>query len=97
MAVEVSWIKLAACATVGGVTWGAIERSIEECLEQYEGRTKRRRAYHLAMPALMVCQNCPVIEQCLNWAKDSKYSGVAGSQVLTNGRVLTPPEKKVPA
>ena len=95
MAVDLSWDRNAACRTVGSAIWGAIEKSVEECLIQYEGRTKRRRAYNMAMPALRMCQTCPVFEQCLDWAKDSNYSGIAGGQILTNGRTLTPPGKKV--
>lgn len=94
MAVEITWDQFAACSTVGGVNWGLIERSVEECMTQYEGRTKRRRAYQQALPALLICQQCPVKPQCLAWGRECNYSGIAGGLVLINGRILTPPDVK---
>lgn len=86
------WRDDAACREIAPRIWGAIERSIEEVLGTYTGRTRRRKAYNAANPALTICHSCPVRLMCAQWAEDDKYTGIAGGYVLTRGKTLTPPK-----
>lgn len=86
------WRDRAACREIAPRIWGAMERSIEDVLGGYLGRTRRKKAYNAATPALTICYACPVRQVCEEWAQQDKYSGIAGGWVLTNGKILTPPK-----
>lgn len=86
------WGQHAACSSISPKIWGAIEDSVEDAQLAYQGRTKRNRAYHIATPALTICQTCPVVRDCDKWASESRYSGIAGGRVYNNGVALTPPK-----
>lgn len=85
------WRDLAACQGVDPKIWAAIERSVEDTLAAYVGRHRRRKAYSLGIVGLNVCASCPVRQQCLDWAKEDKYTGIAGGWVVKGGSPLTPP------
>lgn len=86
------WRDNAACREIAPRIWGAIERSIEEVLASYAGRTRRKKAYSTAVSALIICADCPVRQTCQDWGQSDKYTGIAGGRVMTNGNILTPPK-----
>ena len=87
--VMMDWTERAACARMDEhmrLAWWATEARIGSA--HVESLGQARRVVWTAAPFLLVCETCPVLAQCREWAGKDNYSGIAGRAVVRDGRPM---------
>jgi len=74
--------------------WNDIEASVE-------GHTSPQVLASVAAQVIPLCSRCTIVEQCYQWARSDRYTGVAGGTVFKKGeprtRLLSAPPARIPA
>jgi|SRR5690606_25127526 len=75
-----------ASAALRGAACTGMRREWDNGEIDVEAARTRQEAWSAAADLLAVCHGCDVVARCLLWAELERYTGVAGGQVLANGK-----------